>query len=64
MDKFNEFALAKTKDGAKITYWNNYTDARNKLGFDNISFEEISISPDSNGYTKIIDTYYMPKVEL
>ena len=64
LDKFNEFALAKTKDGAKITYWNNYTDARNKLGFDNISFEEISISPDSNGYTKIIDTYYMPKVEL
>ena len=61
---FKEFALSKAKDGAKITYWNNYTDTRNKFGFDNISFEEISVSSDSNGYTKIIDTYYMPKVGL
>ena len=64
LDKFKEFAIAKSNPGAKITYWNNFADNRNKHGFDDISFEEVSIIPRSNGYTKIIDTYYMPKVEL
>ena len=64
LDKFKEFALSKAKSGAKITYWNNFADNRNKYGFDDISFEEISVSPEDNMYTKIIDTYYMPKVAL
>ena len=64
LDNFKEFSLSKAKEGSKITYWNNFTDNRNKHGFDNISFEEVSVSPSSNSYTKIIDTYYMPKVEL
>ena len=63
-NNFKTFALAKAKSGAKITYWNNFADSRNKYGFDDISFEEVSVSPSNNGYTKIIDTYYMPKVEL
>ena len=64
LDNFKEFATAKAKSGAKVTYWNNFADNRNKYGFDNISFEEISVSPEDNMYTKIIDTYYMPKVGL
>ena len=64
LDKFKEFALSKSKSESKVTYWNNFADNRNKYGFDNISFEEISVSPEDNMYTKIIDTYYMPKVEL
>ena len=64
LDKFKEFAIAKSNPSAKITYWNNFADNRNKYGFDNISFEEISVSPEDNMYTKIIDTYYMPKVGL
>jgi len=64
LDKFKEFAITKSNPGAKITYWNNFADNRNKHGFDDISFEEISVSPSDNGYTKIIDTYYMPKVGL
>jgi protein-L-isoaspartate O-methyltransferase len=64
LNHLKEFSLSKAKEGAKITYWNNYADTRNKFGFDNISFEEISVIPSSNGYTKIIDTYYMPKVGL
>ena len=64
LDNFKEFALSKAKSGAKVTYWNNFADSRNKYGFDDISFEEVSVSPSNNGYTKIIDTYYMPKVEL
>ena len=64
LGKFKEFALSKTKSGSRITYWNNFTDNRNQHGFDDISFEEVSISPSDNSYTKIVDTYYMPKVEL
>ena len=64
LDNFKEFALSKAKSGAKVTYWNNFADSRNKYGFDDISFEEISVSPEDNMYTKIIDTYYMPKVAL
>ena len=64
LDNIKEFAISKAKSGAKITYWNNFADNRNKYGFDNISFEEISVSPEDNMYTKIIDTLYMPKVEL
>jgi hypothetical protein len=64
LDKFKEFAIAKSNPGAKITYWNNFADNRNKHGFDDISFEEIPVSPEDNMYTKITDTYYMPKVGL
>jgi protein arginine N-methyltransferase 2 len=64
LDNFKEFVIAKARSGAKTTYWNNFADTRNKYSFDDISFEEVSVSPSSNGYTKIVDTYYMPKVEL
>ena len=57
------FLLDKTKSGAKITYWNNFDSENNEHSFDSISFESISISPNSNGYFNG-DTYYMPKVEL
>ena len=61
--KFKPFALDKAKNGAKITYWNNFNEERNEHSFDSISFESISISPDSNSYMNE-DTYYMPKVVL
>ena len=60
---FKSFALAKAKPGAKITYWNNFTDKRNEHGFDSVAFEDISINPDSNSYFNN-NTYHMPKVEF
>ena len=60
---FKDFALAKAKSGAKITYWNNFTDKRNEHSFDSISFDDISVSPDDNTYFTS-NTYHMPKVEL
>ena len=60
---FKDFALAKAKSGAKITYWNNFTDKRNEHSFDSVSFEDISISADSNTYF-VSNVYHMPKVEL
>ena len=57
------FALNKSKDGTKITYWNNFNSENNEHSFDSISFDSISISPNSNSYMNG-NTYYMPKVEL
>jgi len=60
---FKDFALAKAKSGAKITYWNNFTDKRNEHSFDSVSFNDISVTPDDNTYFTS-STYNMPKVEL
>ena len=60
---FKSFALPKAKSGAKITYWNNFTDKRNEHNFDSVSFDDISIVPDDNTYFTS-NTYNMPKVEL
>ena len=62
--RFKDFALSKAKNSGKITYWNNFIDSRNEHGFDNISFEEISITPDDNIYTDMVNIYYMPKVTI
>ena len=60
---FKDFVLGKAKSGAKITYWNNFTDKRNEHSFDSVSFDDISVTPDDNGYFSA-NTYNMPKVEL
>ena len=62
-NSFKPFAIEKAKSGAKITYWNNFNEENNEHSFDSISFDSVSISPDSNSYMNG-DTYYMPKVEL
>ena len=61
---FKTFASSKGKSGAKITYWNNFTSETNEHNFDNISFENVSVSPVSNKYTEISNIYYMPKVVI
>ena len=61
---FKAFAIAKAKDGTKVTYWNNFTSRKNEHSFDNISFEEVSATPSDNGYTEISNKYYMPKVVI
>ena len=60
---FKDFALSRAKSGAKITYWNNFTDKRNEHNFNSVSFDDISVTPDDNGYFSA-NTYNMPKVEL
>ena len=60
---FKPFALDKAKSGAKITYWNNFTDKRNEHNFDSVSFDDISVTPDDNTYFTS-NIYNMPKVEL
>tara|TARA_R110000824_G_scaffold395459_1_gene596107 strand:+ start:2954 stop:3505 length:552 start_codon:yes stop_codon:yes gene_type:complete len=61
--KFKDFVLAKAKSGAKVTYWNSKAEENNEHSFDSISFEQVSITPDSNSYLSS-NTYYMPKVVI
>ena len=64
LDKFKDFALAKAKSGARITYWNNEEEEYNPHLFDSVSYEQISITPNENMYTSLSNNYYMPKVVL
>ena len=64
VDYFKEFALDKIKSGGKITYWNNLEKEYDEFGFDSVSYDKISVTPDSNSYTNIGSYYYMPKVQL
>ena len=63
LDKFKDFATAKARSGAKVTYWNNSEDKPNKYGFSSVAFEDISVSPDENTYFNY-STNSMPKVVL
>jgi len=60
---FKDFATLTANPGAKITYWNNFTDRRNEHRFNSIEFESIPITPDANKYFNE-NTYSMPKVSL
>ena len=62
-NSFKDFAIARANVGAKVTYWNNFTDQRNEHSFDSVSFDDISVTPDDNTYFTS-NTYNMPKVEL
>ena len=62
--RFKSFALARIKSGGKITYWNNFEREDNPYEFDTISYEQVSVTPEDNHYTKIQSNYYMPKVEI
>ena len=62
-NSLKSFAIAVGKIGTKVTYWNSKTSEENEHNFDEISFEEVSISPDNNEYFSS-NTYYMPKVVI
>ena len=63
LDSFKTFATSKGRVGAKVTYWNNHVGERNTHSFDNISFEQVSVTPIDNKYFTS-NTYYMPKVVI
>ena len=64
LSKFKDFVVSKAKSGAKVTYWNNYEREDNQHDFSSIDYEVISIATESNLYTDISNTYYMPKVMI
>ena len=62
-ESFKSFALNRIRSGGVITYWNNLPEENNFLEFDSISYEQITVNPDSNTYFEY-NTYFMPKVSV
>ena len=63
MSNFKEFALSKGKSGAKVTYWDAKW-AENEFGFDNISYEDVSIAPGIQEDIWDDNIYRLPKVVI
>jgi protein arginine N-methyltransferase 2 len=49
-----------TKPGARVTWWNNFTDSDDTFQIEDTTYQAISVEPDSNVYFNA-NTYYLPK---
>ena len=52
-----------SKPGTIVTFWNNVGGESNVYGFENVTYEQLAISPENNGYFQG-DFYYLPKVVI
>ena len=53
-----------TKNGTKVTWWNNETSETNFYNIPNVTYKSINVIPDSNTYFTGSTTYYMPMSEF
>ena len=60
MNNFSSSLNSLTKAGAHVTWWNNNNSATNYYNIPNVTYQEISVSPQTNGYFNS-STYYLPK---
>ena len=60
---FSSSLSSLTKSGTKVTFWNNNQNESNDLNIPNCTYQQLSVTPDSNEYFDG-DTYYLPKKEF
>ena len=60
---FSSSLSGLTKNGTKVTFWNNNQDESNDLNIPNCTYQQISVTPDSNSYFSG-NKYYLPKKEF
>ena len=60
MDNFSSSLNNFTKQGTKVTWWNNNPDSTNYYNIPDVTYEIINIKPPSNNYFNS-STYYLPK---
>jgi len=60
MNNFSSSLNSLTKAGTHVTWWNNNNSATNYYNIPNVTYQEISVSPQTNGYFNS-STYYLPK---
>ena len=60
---FSSSLSSLTKNGTKVTFWNNNQNESNDLNIPNCTYQQISVTPDSNHYFDG-NTYYLPKKEF
>ena len=64
MNKFSSSLSQLTKNGTKVTFWNNNKSETNYYNIPNVTYKSINISPVSNLYFTGSATYYMPMKEF
>ena len=65
-DNLNDFSSSLsnwTKNGTKVTWWNNETSETNFHNISNVTYQSISVNPPENTYFNST-TYYLPKKEF
>ena len=60
MNNFSSSLGSLTKVGTRVTWWNNNKSATNYYNIPNVTYQEISVSPQTNGYFNHT-TYYLPR---
>ena len=60
MNNFSSSLSSLTKTGTRVTWWNNNNSASNYYNIPNVTYQEISVSPQANGYFNHT-TYYLPR---
>jgi protein arginine N-methyltransferase 2 len=60
---FSSSLSGLTKSGTKVTFWNNLTEENNQFNIPNVSYQQVSVTPDSNEYFNG-NIYYLPKKEF
>ena len=60
---FGEKVIDLTKEGTKLSWWNNYNDEKNIYGIEGVTYEYIPVRPPSNHYFNST-VYFLPKKEL
>ena len=61
--KFATNLSSLVKQGAKVTWWNNNTDASTIYNISGVQYEVINVNPPSNCYFNS-NKYYLPKKEF
>ena len=64
MNKFSSSLSQLTKNGTKVTFWNNNKSETNFYNIPNVIYNSISVTPVSNLYFTGSTTYYMPMKEF
>jgi len=60
---FSSSLSGLTKNGTKVTWWNNETSETNYYNIPNVTYQSISVNPPENTYFNST-TYYLPMKEF
>jgi len=63
MNHFSSSLSGLTKNGTKVTWWNNETSKTNYYNIPNVTYQSISVNPPENTYFNST-TYYLPMKEF
>ena len=63
VDSFTSILPGLTKPGARVTWWNNFTDTDDVLYMEGTTYQALDVKPVGNIYFNN-DVYYLPKMQF